>query len=123
MGPGGLAWLACLASPRTGLVRPACTTQQRHWAPTATSVALPTPVAAHVADTQHCTSQANLLTERGNALMNDTRTNIIELSTDVSATNQALKSLQTDTQSIQKALLIIEEFSSQTNLLALNASA
>ncbi|MEM5530201.1 methyl-accepting chemotaxis protein [Gammaproteobacteria bacterium AS21] len=81
-----------------------------------------TSVAAHVADTQHCTSQANLLTERGNALMNDTRTNIIELSTDVSATNQALKSLQTDTQSIQKALLIIEEFSSQTNLLALNAS-
>ena len=81
-----------------------------------------TSVAAHVADTQHCTSQANLLTERGNALMNNTRTNIIELSADVSATNQALKSLQTDTESIQKALLIIEEFSSQTNLLALNAS-
>ena len=79
-------------------------------------------VAEHAARTREYTSQANELTKRGSQLMNDTRRNISELSNDVAGTNDALVSLKKDTESIQQALLVIEEFSEQTNLLALNAS-
>ena len=79
-------------------------------------------VAEHAVRTREYTSQANDLTQRGSQLMNDTRRNISELSDDVAGTNESLVSLKKDTESIQQALLVIEEFSEQTNLLALNAS-
>lgn len=79
-------------------------------------------VAEHAVRTREYTSQANDLTQRGSQLMNDTRRNISELSDDVVGTNESLVSLKKDTESIQQALLVIEEFSEQTNLLALNAS-
>ncbi|MAY41203.1 MAG: hypothetical protein CMI05_02635 [Oceanospirillaceae bacterium] len=79
-------------------------------------------VAEHAVRTREYTNQANELTQRGTELMNDTRRNISELSNDVAGTNDALVSLKKDTELIQKALMVIEDFAEQTNLLALNAS-
>lgn len=79
-------------------------------------------VADHAAHTREYTAKANDLTQQGIHLMKDTHNNIADLSSDVAGTNEALVSLKDDTESILKALLVIDEFSEQTNLLALNAS-
>lgn len=79
-------------------------------------------VAQRAGKTSEYTAHARSLTAKGSGLMKDTSRNVSSLSEVVEGANDALLSLKRDTESIQQALFVIEEFSEQTNLLALNAS-
>lgn len=79
-------------------------------------------VAAHASQTNEFTIRASNLTCKGTELMKATSRDIKALADEVNETNLTLNSLKKDTESIDNALEVIEEFSEKTNLLALNAS-
>lgn len=79
-------------------------------------------IASNAANAAHISSTAEQNTEQGREVVNQAKTSISLLASDIQNTGVVVQELATTTQSIGSILEVIRGISEQTNLLALNAA-